>query len=266
VKYSIGEMSRLFDIPVTTLRHYDNKGIFKAAYVDDESGYRYYTSDQFELLNNIVNLRYSEIPLEKIREYTEKGDTTSLKEMFLVQQTEVRTRIKELKKIERSIGDRLAYIGEIEEIDRFDEIIIRKRSRRRIFTVDKEFQSEEELELLVRELGSNSNFSYSLVLGNVGLLMERGREYSKYRGVYLNTGSLDENEPEVEEQPGGEYITIHFKGTRRDSCRYYQKLDRYIDENNISIEGPYYEMALVCDSLSSDEKRYIRMIEIKKVD
>lgn len=132
--------------------------------------------------------------------------------------------------------------------------------------MEKEFQTEEELELLVRELGSKSNFSYSLVLGNVGLLMEKGGKYNSYRGVYLDTGSLGEKGSEVEEQPEGEYITIHFKGTRKDSCNYYQKLDRYIEENKISTEGPYYEMALVCDSLSSSEKRYIRMIEIKKVD
>ncbi|HAS79529.1 MAG TPA: MerR family transcriptional regulator, partial [Fusobacteriaceae bacterium] len=76
IKYSIGEISKLFDIPITTLRHYHNKGIFKAKYIDKNTGYRYYYSDQFELLNNIINLRYGKVPLDKIKEYTENKDST----------------------------------------------------------------------------------------------------------------------------------------------------------------------------------------------
>ena len=53
MKYSIGEVSKLFDIPITTLRHYHNKGIFNAGYIDKDTGYRYYYSDQDHFLRNI---------------------------------------------------------------------------------------------------------------------------------------------------------------------------------------------------------------------
>lgn len=263
MKYSIGEMSKLFGVPVTTLRHYHNKGIFKASYIDEESGYRYYSSEQFELLNNILNLRYSKVPLERIKEYTEKGDLASLKELFQNQRNELRRKIEELERAERSVEERLKYIETVEGIESFDRIIVEKKTSQKIFRMKKAFVTEEELELLVRKLGRVSDFSSSLVLGNVGLIMERAGGRQEYSGVYL----LGEKFPgglQVEEKPGGEYIRIYFKGTRDDSPRYYRMMEKYIEEKGLEVEEPYYEMALVSNSLASAEREYIRVIEIKK--
>ncbi len=265
MKYSIGEMSKLFGIPVTTLRHYHNKGIFKAFYIDEESGYRYYSSEQFELLNNILNLRHSKVPLEKIKEYTEKGDLCSLKSLFQDQRTELRRRIEELERAERSVEERLKYIDEVEGIESFDRISIEKKHPRKIFTIKKSFTTEEELELLVRELGRISDFSSSLVLGRVGLIMERKKEWKKYSGVYLRGEKFSEG-LQGEEQTEGEYISVYFRGTRSDSPRYYRMMEKYIEEKGIEVEGPYYEVALVSNSMNSEEREYIRVIEIKKKD
>ncbi|GLI57480.1 GntR family transcriptional regulator [Propionigenium maris DSM 9537] len=263
MKYSIGEMSKLFGIPVTTLRHYHNKGIFKAFYIDEESGYRYYSSEQFELLNNILNLRYSKVPLERIKEYTEKGELTSLKKLFENQRDELRMKIEELERAERSVEERLRYIEEVEGIERFGRIIVEKKPVRRIFSVKNSFVTEEELELVVRELGRVSDFSASLVLGSVGLIMRREGEWEKYSGVYL-VGEKFPEALQVEEQPEGEYIRVYFKGTRNDSPRYYKMMEEYIEEKGVEVEGPYYEMALVSNSMASKEREYIRVIEIKK--
>ncbi len=265
MKYSIGEMSKLFGVPVTTLRHYHNKGIFKASYIDEESGYRYYSSEQFELLNNILNLRYSKVPLERIKEYTEKGDLTSLKELFQNQRDELRRKMEELERAERSVEERLRYIEAVEGIEGFDRIVIEKKPARRIFSVKKSFVTEEELELLVRELGRVSDFSSSLVLGSVGLIMERDGEWEKYSGVYL-VGEKFPGGLEIEEQHEGKYIRIYFKGTRSNSPRYYRMMEEYIEERGLEVEGPYYEMALVGNSIDFVEREYIRVIEIKKKD
>lgn len=264
MKYSIGEMSRLFGIPVTTLRHYHNKGIFKASYIDGESGYRYYSSEQFELLNNILNLRYSKIPLEKIKEYTESGDLSSLKELFQNQRDELRRKIEELERAEKSVEERLRYIDEVEGIEKFDQVILRKKGVRKICTVKKSFSGEEELELLVRKLGRISDFTSSLVLGNVGLIMERAGGWEEYSGVYLKGEKPSESFKVEEEQPEGEYISVYFRGTRADSPRYYKMIEGYIEKKGIEVEGPYYEMALVSNSLASKEREYIRIIEMRK--
>ncbi|UUV18396.1 MerR family transcriptional regulator [Fusobacteria bacterium ZRK30] len=263
IKYSIGEVSKLFNIPITTLRHYHNKGIFKAGYIDKDTGYRYYFSDQFELLNNILNLRYSKIPLDRIREYTENGEISLLKTIFLEQKEELERTIKELECAKKSVEERLCYIEEVKNIPDFEKVLVQHMEPEKIFTIDKEFYKECDLELLVRALGEKTDFSHSLTLGNVGLLMEEYSDYNKYTGVYLINKDF-KNLSNVSIKPEGEYLTIYFKGKRDDSPKYYKILERYIKDNNLETEGLFYEIALVSTSISPAEKEYIRRIEIKK--
>ena len=56
--YRIGEVAKLFRLSAGSLRHYETMGILPPAYVDPESGYRYYSTQQFECLNTIRYLRY----------------------------------------------------------------------------------------------------------------------------------------------------------------------------------------------------------------
>ena len=263
IKYSIGEVSKLFNIPITTLRHYHNKGIFKAGYIDKDTGYRYYFSDQFELLNNILNLRYSKIPLEKIREYTKNGDISLLKTIFLEQKEELEKTIKELECAKKSVEERLCYIEKVKNIPDFGRVLEQHMSSEEIFTIDKNFYKECDLELLVRELGEKTDFSHSLTLGNVGLLMKSNSNYTEYAGVYLiNKDFKDLSNVSI--KPKGEYLRVYFKGKRESSPKYYKILEEYIKDNDIETEGLFYEIALVSTSISSAEKEYIRRIEIKK--
>lgn len=263
MKYSIGEVSKLFDIPITTLRHYHNKGVFKAGYIDKCTGYRYYYSDQFELLNNILNLRYSRLPLDRIKEHTENGDITLLKTIFLEQKEELERTIKELECAKKSVEERLEYIEKVNNIPEFGKVFTQHMDGNKIFTVDKVFYKESDLELLVRELGKRTNFSHPLTLGNVGLLMEQYSDYKKYIGIYLINKDFKDL-LNVSIKPAGEYLTIYFKGKRKESPKYYKFLEKYIKNNKIETEGLFYEMALVNTPISSTENEYIRRIEIKK--
>ncbi|HEV2528817.1 MAG TPA: MerR family transcriptional regulator [Thermomicrobiales bacterium] len=53
----IGEFSRLAQISIRMLRHYDAIGILRPAGIDDQTGYRYYSIDQLSRLNRILALR-----------------------------------------------------------------------------------------------------------------------------------------------------------------------------------------------------------------
>ena len=55
--FPIGEVAKLFNLSVSSLRHYDNTGLLSPKYTDPETGYRYYGPRQFEALNTIRYLR-----------------------------------------------------------------------------------------------------------------------------------------------------------------------------------------------------------------
>ncbi len=52
--FSIGEVSRITGVHIKSLRYYDRIGVFKPAYIDKNSGYRYYN---FEQLQQIIAIR-----------------------------------------------------------------------------------------------------------------------------------------------------------------------------------------------------------------
>lgn len=70
-KFKIGEFSRLMQVTVKTLRHYESKGILMPDEVDEWTGYRYYTLDQMQRLNAIRNLQRLGFSLDDIRDLLE---------------------------------------------------------------------------------------------------------------------------------------------------------------------------------------------------
>ena len=64
--FRIGEVAKMFHVSVSLLRHYENEGLLSPAYISEESGYRYYSTEQFEVLNMIRYLRVLDMPLSEI--------------------------------------------------------------------------------------------------------------------------------------------------------------------------------------------------------
>ncbi|MDH6364170.1 DNA-binding transcriptional MerR regulator [Enterococcus sp. PF1-24] len=66
--YKVGLFSKMNQITVKTLRHYDEVGILKPHYVDAETGYRYYNVGQLPVLHEIIALRRLGCSIEEIKQ------------------------------------------------------------------------------------------------------------------------------------------------------------------------------------------------------
>lgn len=66
--FSIGIFSKINKITTKTLRYYDEIGLLKPEYVDDFTGYRYYTSQQLPKLHKIITLKQMGLSLDEIKE------------------------------------------------------------------------------------------------------------------------------------------------------------------------------------------------------
>jgi DNA-binding transcriptional MerR regulator len=56
-RFKIGEVAGIFDISIRALRLYDKLGVLKPGFVDEATGYRYYTTEQVQQLQSIISLR-----------------------------------------------------------------------------------------------------------------------------------------------------------------------------------------------------------------
>ncbi len=64
----IGEVADFFQISVKAVRIYEKKGIITPAYIDPESGYRYYTPDQLHQLAALLELKALGFSLDEIKD------------------------------------------------------------------------------------------------------------------------------------------------------------------------------------------------------
>jgi DNA-binding transcriptional MerR regulator len=65
--FSIGGFARTTGLTIRTLRRYDAIGLLVPAFVDENSGYRYYTLEQARDGEAIRRLRELDVPLEEVR-------------------------------------------------------------------------------------------------------------------------------------------------------------------------------------------------------
>ena len=70
----IGEFARMTGMPISVLRHYDKEGLLCPDYVDNFSGYRYYSADQIGQVHKIELLKSGGLSLKEIREILRKAD------------------------------------------------------------------------------------------------------------------------------------------------------------------------------------------------
>ena len=83
--FQIGDVAKLFHISVGSLRHYEQAGLLKPEYVDPSTGYRYYSTRQFEILNTIRYLRVLDMPLNQIADFLQNRDISVIEEKLLKQ-------------------------------------------------------------------------------------------------------------------------------------------------------------------------------------
>lgn len=149
--FTIGSFADLTGVSAKKLRHYDTLELFRPAWTDPASRYRYYLAAQIPELQRIVALRDLGIPLATIAALNQGG--VSL-------QAELAKRRAELVAQRRTLDQRLAALdirfGQSEDRD----VVIRKRPAGIWASLKKDLAPESslgamfvEVETVVRELG-----------------------------------------------------------------------------------------------------------------
>lgn len=70
----IGRFARASRLSVKSLRNYDESGLLRAAFVDPQSGYRYYRAEQLARADAIRSLRIVDMPLPQIAAMLDADD------------------------------------------------------------------------------------------------------------------------------------------------------------------------------------------------
>lgn len=108
--FRIGDMARMFHLSMGSIRHYEAMGLLTPDQVDPATGYRYYSTRQFEIFNTIRYLRALDMPLEEIRDFLQNRDVDLIEAKLRQQKQIVVEKQRELKRIQRKIDNRLRQL------------------------------------------------------------------------------------------------------------------------------------------------------------
>jgi len=130
--FRIGTFSKLGRITIKTLRHYDEVGLLIPVHVDEENGYRYYTTDQLFRLNEIVALRQMGFSISEITDIVSGQNKSAILEQrkaeLRSEQQAVEDRLFRLKNyiLEQKEGHLMNYQAVIKEIPAYTVFSVRK--------------------------------------------------------------------------------------------------------------------------------------------
>ena len=263
--FLIGELSKLFNINSKTLRYYDEIDLFKPQVTDNKSGYRYYSSTQFEQLNTINYLKVLGMPLKDIKTHLNKRSIDYISELLEIQKRVNLEKINELLAVQKKIENRLVFLENLKDI-RTDEISEEFYKERRVIFIKKSIKNSHDIELSIRELENSNRKKNSIFIGKVGVSITKkhllNSNFSEYNELFILLEDEVVNNENLKIFPEGKYISISFRGSHENASFYYEKLIKYINSRGYEIIGGSFERTLIDFALTSNPQEYLTEIQI----
>lgn len=262
--FPIGEVSRLFHISISSLRHYENVGLLTPAYISPDSGYRYYDTEQFEVLNTIRYLRALDLPLSEIRDFLKNKDIDCIENKLQQQKQAVLKKQQELQRIEQKINHRLRWLADARNTP-LDTVSLVTLPACRIVWVENPLKigNSVDMEMPIREL-DQSNAEAVVFLGKIGLSISaehlQSAQTERYDGIFLILDQEDIYTGETIVLPETLCMRLRFRGSHADAQLPYQRLLDDIEKSKLQIAGFSREVTLIDYGITNDAEKFVTEI------
>lgn len=264
--FSIGNVAKLFHLSVSSLRHYEEAGLLKPEKIDPQTGYRYYSARQFEVLNTIRYLRVLDMPLAEIADFLQNRDVERMEQKLRQQKEAVILKQQELRRIERKIENRLQQLRMAQTcpLDVAERVQV---PAGRIVWMESSMKIEGflDMETWIRKLDT-SDAEAVVYMGKVGLGLSQehllqGR-YTPYDGIFLMLDEEDHYTGEVQQLPPGQCVRMRFRGSHAQAPVRYRRLMDYIETNHLQVDGFSREITMIDYGLTDDPRKFVTEISI----
>lgn len=262
---STGELAVLFNINKQTLIYYDNIGLIKPDFID-ENGYRFYNRKQYLTLEIITNLRKLDVSLKTIQWYLKNRNKENFSTLLANQLSVINKRIKTLQSIKNSIENTSNTIKSIQT--QLNQIII-KREEKRIIYISDEFMTNYTAKQRLNLIGQfnikafdKNQFKY---LAN-GWIIDKSnylnQEKTKYKAIFSTICNNYCLNPTV--LPEGYYCSYEFSGMyHKQKEKIKRTIDKILYSNQLYICSDIYLLAKKNHWLTNNYAEYINEIYFK---
>jgi len=194
----IGEFSRLSQVTVKTLHHYDELGLIKPAHIDPVTNYRFYTVEQLPRIHRIMALKEMGLSLEQIGLMLEKElPTDEIRGMLYFKQAEIHQGMREAQRQLSMVEFRLRMIEAEINFPDLDVVIKRLEPMRFLSFFDKP-----DLTLPMEELLAHRERVADTIRKAIedGVIQHTGVVYDVYHGetiISFHSPEIGERQHEI---------------------------------------------------------------------
>ncbi|ALC53728.1 MerR family transcriptional regulator [Bacillus cereus] len=266
-RFTIGEMAKMHNIAESTLRYYDEKGIFHPSIVDPQTNYRYYTIDQFSLLDTIKFLRQLNIPLKEIKKYIDERNPTYALNLLEKQQEMMLKKQREIEYALAKMEHRIHLIKKATKAET-DRILIKKIPKRKITAIAVAPNTTDDMfDYYIHSLQKNmKQMDDSLFSGDIGVTISKKafmqKEFQAYSSVFILLDYMPYQVYSSDSIKAGMFACAYHHGSYEETGETYKKLMEYIDQEGYEISGDSIEIGLIDWSVTENPEEQVTEIQI----
>lgn len=134
--FTISEFARLRNVNINSLRYYEKIGVLKPAFVDEKTGYRYYSPDQLPILDVIILCIDFGMPLKDLTKYINDDEFIKNRELFETGRRIAQEKIRELQTEIDKIEYTLQFLDINQQYSEMSGLYERDVPERTVVTLD----------------------------------------------------------------------------------------------------------------------------------
>lgn len=250
--FSIGEVSKLKGVTIKALRYYHKVGILVPKYIDDVTGYRYYSVDQFIHIDIIKACRDLGTNISELETIFKSCDTEELMVFLNQKKFEAERNIDRMKGIIKNIENVNEAVNHSKDTMNKKNIDIELLPERYIIKVPfKESKSVEDL-IYYSELEKVIEKRKIKALIHTGTLTKldiKGNRVSRYVFKEIVFSDALDGTEDIEILPKGRYLTASYTKRTEEKCM--NEIKKYMEKNNLKTKI-YIEADLLDDIFNTE--------------
>lgn len=246
MEFSIGEKSKLHNISIQTLRYYDKIGLLKPAHINEENNYRYYTIDQFIVVDMIKHCKLMGLSLEEIKALIGTDITPeSIYKVLNKQQESINQKIKELEQVRNHIDFLKRRVGITLE-STLGKVLIEEYEDREFISYNYRSENINELEINLRKALIDVEKKYGILNSEI-IFTASYKDILQGKIIYSNVMIYNKYAESLRSVviPKGRYLSLYYDDSYTDNLKYYKKVLEFARENNIELSGDFYEFSIM---------------------
>lgn len=261
----IGDFSRLSQVSIQTLRHYDEIGLLKPAEIDKFTSYRYYAFHQLHRLNRILALKDLGFSLEQIARLLEDDlPAEQLRGMLKMKRAEIEQRLGEERERLERVEARLRQIEMEAAMPNYD-VILKKVEPQLVASIRAIVPAYNQVGPLYMELYGHLGRNGVANALAIAIWHDEGykeKDVDAEAAVYLKTRVPETDRVRVYELPGATVASVVHNGAYNRLHQAYSAISAWIDANGFRIVAPTRELYhYATQPVRQDDESYVTEIQ-----